>query len=75
MRGHDLFFSRETHCLISVTKVRDMRTYQNVHTCNVLLIFPTNKTGNNALDINAIDNLKLRKHKLIQQTALLLLPN
>jgi hypothetical protein len=29
MRGHDLFFERWTHCLISATKVPDMRTYQN----------------------------------------------
>jgi hypothetical protein len=31
MGGHDLFFERWTHCLISVTKVPDMRTYQNEH--------------------------------------------
>jgi hypothetical protein len=29
MEGHDLFFERWIHCLISVTKVPDMRTYQN----------------------------------------------
>jgi hypothetical protein len=62
------FFLRWTHCLISVTKVRDMRTYQNEH--NMLLNFPqclsilllqTSKTDNNALDIDAIYNVKLRK--------------
>jgi hypothetical protein len=46
----------------------DMRTYQNEP--NILLNFPrclsilllqTSKTGNNALDIDAIYNLKLRK--------------
>jgi hypothetical protein len=54
--------------LISVTKVPDMQTYQNEH--NMLLNFPwwmsilllyTSKTDNNALDIDAIYNLKLRK--------------
>jgi hypothetical protein len=49
----------------------DMRTYQNEH--NMLLNFPrnllqTSKIDNNALDIDAICNLK---HNLIQQTALL----
>jgi hypothetical protein len=54
--------------LISVTKVPDMPTYQNEH--NMLLDFPgclsilllqTSKTHNNALDIVATYNLKLRK--------------
>jgi hypothetical protein len=45
-----------------------MRTYQNEH--NILLNFPrclsvlllqTSKTDNNALDIEAIYNLKIRK--------------
>jgi hypothetical protein len=51
--------------LISVTKVPDMRTCQNER--NMLLNFPqclllqTSKTDNNALDIDAIYNLKLRK--------------
>jgi hypothetical protein len=48
----------------------DMRTYQNEH--NMLLNFPrclsilllqSSKTDNNALDIDAIYNLKLRKTK------------
>jgi hypothetical protein len=40
--------------LISVTKVSDMRIYQNEHN-----MFTTrSKTDNNALDIDAIDNLK-----------------
>jgi hypothetical protein len=68
MESHDLFFQRWTHCLISVSKVLDMRTYQNEH--NMLLNFPqclsilllqNSKTDNNALDIDAIYNLKLRK--------------
>jgi hypothetical protein len=51
-----------------------MWTYQNVH--NVLLNFPrcqsilllqTSKTDNNALDIDAIYNLKLGKHNLINR--------
>jgi hypothetical protein len=51
-----------------VTKLPDMRTYQNEH--NMLLNFPrrlsilllqTSKTDNNALDIDAVYNLKLRK--------------
>jgi hypothetical protein len=55
-----------------------MRTYQNEH--NMLLNFPrylsilllqTSKTVNNALDIGAIYNLKLKKHNLIKQTVLL----
>jgi hypothetical protein len=67
MGGHDLFFLT-LDTLISVTKVPDMPTYQNEH--NVLLDFPrclsilllqTSKTDNNALDIDAIYNLKLRK--------------
>jgi hypothetical protein len=54
--------------LISVTKVPDMRTYQNED--NMLLNFPrclsilllqTSKTDNNALDTGAIYNLKHRK--------------
>jgi hypothetical protein len=68
MGSHDLFFLRWTACLISVTKVPDMRMYQNEH--NMLLNFPrclsilqlqTNKTDNNALDIDVVYNLKLRK--------------
>jgi hypothetical protein len=68
MGGYYLFFLRWTHYLISVTKVPDIRTYQNEH--NMLLNFPrclsilllqTSKTDKNALDIEAIYNLKLRK--------------
>jgi hypothetical protein len=36
-----------------------------------ILLLETSKTDNNALDIGALYNLKLRKHNLIQQTALL----
>jgi hypothetical protein len=63
MGGHDYFFFTVGH-----TKVPDMRTYQNEH--NILLNFPprlsilllqTSKTDNNALDIDAIYNLKLIK--------------
>jgi hypothetical protein len=66
--GHVLFFQRWTHCLISVIKVPDMQTYQSEH--NMLLNFPrclsilllqTSKIDNNALDIDAIHNLKLVK--------------
>jgi hypothetical protein len=56
------------HCLISVTKVPDMRTCQNEHTmlpnllqCLSILLLRTSKTDNNALDIDAIYNFKLRK--------------
>jgi hypothetical protein len=68
MGSHDFFFFSWTACLISVTKVPDMRMYQNEH--NMLLNFPrclsilqlqTNKTDNNALDIDVVYNLKLRK--------------
>jgi hypothetical protein len=54
--------------VISVTKVPDMRSYQNEY--NMLLNFPgflsillleNSKTNNNVLDIDAIYNLKLRK--------------
>jgi hypothetical protein len=49
-----------------------MRTYQNDH--NMLLNFPRcRKTDNNALGIDALYNLKLRKtekNNLIQQTTL-----
>jgi hypothetical protein len=45
-----------------------MRTYQNEHNmllnfprCLSILILQTSKTDNNALDIDAIYNLKLRK--------------
>jgi hypothetical protein len=64
--GYDFFLTLDT--LISVTKVPSMRTYQNEH--NMLLNFPqclsilllqTSKTDNNALDTDAIYNLKLRK--------------
>jgi hypothetical protein len=58
-----------------------MRTYQNEHDmllnfprCLCILLLQTSKTDNNALDFEAIYNLKLRKtqkHNLIQQTALL----
>jgi hypothetical protein len=72
MGGHDLFlyFLTLDTLLISVTKVPDRPTYQNEH--NMLLHFPgclnilllqTSKTDNNALDIDAIYNLKLRKTK------------
>jgi hypothetical protein len=66
MGDHDFVLTLET--LISVTKVPDMRSYQNEY--NMLLNFPrclsilllkTSKTDNNALDIDAIYNLKLRK--------------
>jgi hypothetical protein len=45
----------------------DMRTYQNEHImlnfprCLSVLLLQTSKTDNNALDIDAIYNLKLRK--------------
>jgi hypothetical protein len=63
-----LIFLHVGHCLISVIKVPAMQTYQNEH--NMLLNFPrclsiillqTSKTDNNALDIDAIYNPKLRK--------------
>jgi hypothetical protein len=65
--GHDLFFLT-LDTLISVTEVSDMQTYQNEH--NMLLNFPRclsilllqiSKTNNNALDIDAIYNLKPKK--------------
>jgi hypothetical protein len=55
--------------LIFVTKVSNMWTYQNEH--NMLLNFPRclsilllqiSKTGNNALDTDAIYNLKCRNN-------------
>jgi hypothetical protein len=65
--------------LISVTKVTEMLTYQNEHNmllnfprCLSLLLLQTSKFDNNALDIDAVFNLKLKKKRnLIQQTALL----
>jgi hypothetical protein len=63
-----IYFFYVGHSLISVTKVPDMQTYQNEH--NMLLNFPrclsilllqSKKTDNNALDIDAIYNLKLGK--------------
>jgi hypothetical protein len=36
MGGHDLFW---THCLTSVTKVPNMRTYQNKHNRDVRVFF------------------------------------
>jgi hypothetical protein len=61
--------------LISVTKAFDMRTYQNEHNmllnfsrCLSILPLQTSNTDNNALDIDAIYNLK---HNLIQHTGLL----
>jgi hypothetical protein len=63
-----IYFFNVGHTVRSVTKVPDLRTCQNEH--NMLLNFPqclsilplqTSKTGNNALDILAIYNLKLRK--------------
>jgi hypothetical protein len=65
MRGHDFFFYVE-HTLISATKVPDIRTYQNEHNMLLnflrsILLLQTSKTDNNALDIEVIYNLKLRK--------------
>jgi hypothetical protein len=54
-------------------KVPDILTYQNKH--NMLLNFPrclsifllqNSKSGNNALDIDAIYNLKLRKTSMVK---------
>jgi hypothetical protein len=42
----------------------------NFPRCLSILLLQTSKTDNNALDIDAIYNLKLKKHNLIQQTAL-----
>jgi hypothetical protein len=68
MGGHDLFFLRWTHCLIFVTKLPDVGTCQNEHNMLLnsprrlsILLLETSKTDNNALDIDAIYNLKLRK--------------
>jgi hypothetical protein len=67
--GGILFLLRWTHCLSSVTKMPDMRTYQNEH--NMLLSFPrclsilllqTSKTDNNALDIALFITSNLEKH-------------
>jgi hypothetical protein len=67
MGSHDLFFFLTLDTLFDF-QVLDMRTYQNEP--NMLLNFPrclsilllqTSKTDNNALDIYAIYNLKLRK--------------
>jgi hypothetical protein len=51
--------------LSRITKVPDMRTYQNEYNmllnfprCLTILLLETNKTDNNALDIDAIYNLK-----------------
>jgi hypothetical protein len=70
-----IYFFKVGPCFISVNKVRDMRTYQiednmlpNLPRCLSLLLLQTSKTDNNALDIDAIYNLKLN---LIQKTALL----
>jgi hypothetical protein len=53
-----IYFFNVGHCLISVTKVLDMRTYQNEHNMLLrylsILLLPTSKTDNNALDIDAI---------------------
>jgi hypothetical protein len=54
--------------LISVTKMPDMLL--NFPRCVSILLLQTSKTDNNALDIDAIYNLKLRKHNLIQQIKL-----
>jgi hypothetical protein len=58
--------------LISVTKVPDMRTYQNEHNmllnfqrCLAIRLLQTSKTDNNALDIDAIQGVaKLTYSKL-----------
>jgi hypothetical protein len=58
-----IFLTLDT--LISVTKMPHMRTYQSNNTnfkrCRSILLLQTSKTDNNALDINAIYNLKLKK--------------
>jgi hypothetical protein len=54
--------------LISVTKMPDMLL--NFPRCVSILLLETSKTDNNALAIDAIYNLKLRKHNLIQQIKL-----
>jgi hypothetical protein len=63
-----IYFFNVGHCLIFVTKVPNMRTYQNEHymllnfpQCLSILLLQTSKTDNNALDIDAVYNLKLRK--------------
>jgi hypothetical protein len=63
-----IYFFNVGHCLISVTKVPDMRTYQNEHNtllnfqrCLSILLLQTSESDNNAVDIDAIYNLKLRK--------------
>jgi hypothetical protein len=68
--GRPLLFFNVGHSLISVTKVPAMQTYQNEHNmllnfprCPSILLLQTSKTDNNALDIDAIYNLKLRKTK------------
>jgi hypothetical protein len=43
-------------------------TFPNFPRCLSILLLQTSKTGNNALDIDAIYNLKLGKHNLIQQS-------
>jgi hypothetical protein len=74
MRGHDLFFN--VGCIVLFLSLKCLTCGQNKH--NILLNFPqclsilllqTIKTENNALDIDAIYNLKLKKkkHNLIQQ--------
>jgi hypothetical protein len=54
--------------LFVLRPVADMRTYQNEHNmllncpqCLSILLLQTDKTDNNALDIDAVYNLKLRK--------------
>jgi hypothetical protein len=61
-----IFFFNVGHT--DFTKIPDMRTYQNEHNmllnfrrCLNILLLQTSKTDNNALDIDAIYNLKLRK--------------
>jgi hypothetical protein len=56
------------YTLVSVTEVPDMRTCQSEHNmllnipqCLSILLVQTSKTDNNALDIDAMYNFKLRK--------------
>jgi hypothetical protein len=66
MEGHDLFFN--VGHTVWFPSLKYMRTYQNEHDmllnfprCLCILLLETSKTDNNALDFEAIYNLKLRK--------------
>jgi hypothetical protein len=62
MRDHDLFFLTLGTCLISITKVPYMRTYQNVVEFPAMskysILLQSSKTNSNALTLFITSNLE-----------------